>query len=154
MAWIVQVTRCNESGTERRGGGEQRKRETALLCDRGWTEHLHHLIYDPLRCTDNKREKAHAASCARRGRARVHRRGRINLHMDVTGAENGERGGREEADWNTDWSSLPRNRTRSPLSSDRGGVRTISMSHESDTGIMPCRFDWLRLLTAGYREDG
>lgn len=55
--WIragLAVDRWGHSGlvqlNEREGG---KLRVVSRRRDRGWTEHLHHLIYDPLCCTDN-----------------------------------------------------------------------------------------------------
>lgn len=98
---------------------------------------------------------------------RAHTR-RINLHMDVTGAA-GERE-RQRGKKQTDGTPMlpppppppPPSKSnsswRSPVlaggEEGRGrkeGVRTISMSHESDTGggIMPCSF---RLVATAHGE--
>lgn len=93
---------------------------SSLLCDRGWTEHLHHLIYDPLRCTDNKREKAPRCFVCRR--ARAHSR-RINLHMDVTGAAGERERQRGKKQTGTPMLPPPKSNSswRSPGLAGRGG---------------------------------
>lgn len=141
----------------------ERARVSSLLCDRGWTEHLHHLIYDPLRCTDNKREKApRCLACRRSRRARAHSQNKFAYGCNGCSWGKRETKGEEADRWNTDAPSSSPSKSnsswRSPVLAGgeegkgrKEGVRTISMSHESDTGggIMPCSF---RLVATAHGE--
>lgn len=81
----------------------ERARVSSLLCDRGWTEHLHHLIYDPLRCTDNKREKApRCLACRRSRRARAHSQNKFAYGCNGCSWGKRETKGEEADRWNTD----------------------------------------------------